>query len=299
MSASSDRVASRAPIAFGATRREAMGALRHRLEQAGIESAALDARLLLCAAAGLRPTDLILAPDAALDPASLKTLAALARRRAAREPISRILGKREFWSLELALTPDALDPRADTETLVEAAVKRFATRRGEPLRVLDLGTGSGALICALLSEFPLATGIGVDVSPAAAATARANLARCGLGARGQIRIADWNRDFAGSFDLIVANPPYVASAQIALLAPEVARYDPRLALDGGADGLKAYRALAPRLAAWMADGASFFLEIGQGQEGAVAALLDQAGLALVARHYDLAGICRALEGARR
>jgi len=254
-----------------------------------------EARLLLCAAGGFAMVDLLVAPEAPLGEAAAR-VAAAARRRLAGEPLSRILGRREFWSLEFALSSDALDPRPETETIVEAALAALASRRTEPLRVLDLGVGSGALLCALLSELRAARGLGVDLSEGAAATARANVAALGFGDRAEVRVGDWATGIDGPFDLIVANPPYVRSDDIALLARETRDHDPRLALDGGADGLDAYRALAPEIARLIAPIGWFFFEVGAGQAAAVAAIAGAAGLAEIVTRRDLAGIERVVGG---
>ncbi|MBV9065382.1 MAG: peptide chain release factor N(5)-glutamine methyltransferase, partial [Methylobacteriaceae bacterium] len=203
------------------------------LADAGIETPKRDARVLLLEAAGIDHTALLRDPDARLGTEAAARLEAFVARRLKREPVSRILGRREFWGLTLRVTSDVLDPRADTETLVAAAVEELRDRRDEALRLLDLGTGSGALLCALLSEFPRGFGIGTDRSEAACRIARKNLAASGLAGRGAIVRSDWGEALQGGFDLIVANPPYIASAHIAALGPEVRDYDPRAALDGG------------------------------------------------------------------
>jgi release factor glutamine methyltransferase len=251
---------------------------------AGVVDAPAREAALVLRAAGLRPTDLIAERYAA--------------RRAAGEPLSRILGRREFWGLEFALSPETLDPRPDTETIVEAALAAFAGRRGEALRIVDFGVGSGALLAALLSELPAARGVGVDLSPGAAAQARANLESLGLEARAEIRVGDWAEGLDGPFDLIVANPPYIRSGDIAGLAREVRDHDPRLALDGGADGLDAYRALTPQIARLLAPAGRFLVEVGAGQADAVKALATAAGLADLATHRDLAGVERVVSGGR-
>ncbi len=261
------------------------------------DAPAREAALIVRAAANLKSTDLIAAPDAPLGAAAAK-VEQYAARRGAGEPLSRILGRREFWSLEFAISPDVLDPRPETETIVETALAAFAARRAEPLRVLDLGAGSGALLCALLSELPAARGLGVDLSEAAAAVARANVAALHLGDRAEIRIGDWATGVEGLFDLIVANPPYIASGDIAGLAREVRDHDPRFALDGGLDGLDAYRALAPQIAQRLAPDGRFYLEVGAGQAEAVAAIAAAAGLTELATRRDLAGIERVVSGGR-
>jgi len=262
-----------------------------------VDAPAREATLVLRAAAGLKPTDLIAEPDAPLGPAA-GIAEAYAARRAAGEPLSRIVGRREFWGLAFALSPETLDPRPETETIVEAALAAFAARRGEALRIVDFGVGSGALLAALLSEFPAARGVGVDLSPGAAAQARANLGSLGLVAQVEIRVADWAEGLEGAFDLIVANPPYIRSGDIAGLAREVRDHDPRLALDGGADGLDAYRVLTPQIARLLAPDGRFFVEVGAGQAEAVAALAAAAGLSAIATRRDLSGIERVVSGAR-
>ncbi|MGD1037356.1 MAG: peptide chain release factor N(5)-glutamine methyltransferase [Roseiarcus sp.] len=277
------------------TRAEALKTLTRAMRDI-VDEPAREARLLLAAAGALRASDLIGAPQAALG-VSARRVSEFAARRAAGEPLSRILGRREFWSLRLAISPDVLDPRSETETIVEAALAKFAARRGEALGILDLGVGSGALLAALLSEFPAARGLGVDICERAAAVARGNLDRLGLGARAEIRVGDWGAGLDGRFDLIVSNPPYVRRDEIAELAREVRDHDPRLALDGGADGLDAYRALAPAIARLLAPADGwFFFEVGQGQAEAVKTIAAEAGLADLATFPDLAGIARVVVG---
>ncbi len=279
-----------------ATRRDAaLAEIEARLRQVGVEAPAREAALLLRRAAGLSAAALIASPQAPLGKAA-ERVEAFAARRAAGEPLSRIEGARGFWGQEFAITPDVLDPRADTETLVEAALAAMAARRTEALRVLDLGVGSGAILCALLGEWACATGVGVDVSPAAVAIARANVAALGLAARAEIFVGRWTEGLDGVFDVIVSNPPYIPTRALAGLAPEVRDYDPPLALDGGADGLDAYRALAPDIVRLLAPQGRFFLEIGAGQGDDVAAILARAGLTVTIRRPDLAGIERVIGG---
>lgn len=264
------------------------------LVDAGIGSAFTDARLLLQAAAGLDRAALLRDPNVQLSPDQAARYTGFIARRRAGEPVARIAGSRGFWSLDLAVTPDVLDPRPDTETLVEAALVALAGRLGEPLRVLDLGTGSGALLCALLAELPAATGIGVDLSPAAADVARRNLEACGLADRATIVQGRWFEPVDGVFDIIVSNPPYIPSGDIAGLDRDVRDFDPHLALDGGDDGLDAYRALAPGLASRLAPGGIGVLEFGIGQEAAVAAIMVGTGLAIRHVRGDLGGHPRAI-----
>lgn len=217
--------------------------------------------------------------------------AALARR-CAREPMSHILGVREFWSLDFAVTPAVLDPRPDSETLIEATLAELADK-SRAWRILDLGTGSGCLLLALLSELPHATGLGIDASPRALGVALANAARLGLAGRAQFAERDWRQGLEGSFDAIVANPPYIRSGEIDLLQPEVARYEPRAALDGGPDGLDAYRAILPALPRHLAEGGVAVLEFGMGQTAAVAEMAQNAGFSVTIRR-DLGGRERGL-----
>jgi len=276
------------------SRAAALAALTKALDS--VDDPQREAALVL-RAAGVAAKDLIGDPDAQLGAAAVRA-EAYAARRAAGEPLSRIVGRREFWGLAFVLSPETLDPRPETETIVEAALAAFAARRGEALRIVDFGVGSGALLAALLSEFPAAHGIGVDLSPGAAAQARANLVSLGLAARIEIRLADWAAGLEGAFDLIVANPPYIASGDIAGLAREVKDYDPRLALDGGADGLDAYRALAPQIARLLAPAGRFFVEVGAGQAADVMSIARAAGLVDLATHRDLPGIERVVSGGR-
>ena len=202
-------------------------------------------------------------------------------RRLRREPMAYILGEREFWSLPLRVSPAVLVPRPESETVVEAALESIADRAA-PLRILDLGTGSGCLLLALLSELPHASGLGIDRSAAALAIARANAERLGLADRAAFREGDWGYGLAGPFDVIVSNPPYVARTDARNLAPEVFAFEPQEALFAGADGLDAYRALAPDCARLLAQDGVTCLEIGQGQGASVAAILRRHGLRLVA-----------------
>ena len=269
------------------SRREAMRLLAGAFAAAGIDDPGVDARLLLCAAAGFDHAGLIRDPDLPLEEAADRTLE-LARRRLAREPVSRILGTRSFWSFDLLVTPAVLDPRPDSETVVDAALDVFAARQGDVLSVLDLGTGSGALLCALLDVFPQARGLGIDLSREACAVARENLVRCELAPRAEIRQGSWDAA-PGTYDLVVSNPPYIPSADVAGLAAEVRLFDPLLALDGGSDGLDAYRAIASLLPGLLAEGGLAILEVGIGQARPVAGLLEAAGLAGIETRRDLGG----------
>lgn len=271
-------------------------ALAGRLAQAGIESAEADARLLIAHALDIERATVMTHGERLLSDRELAAVDALAVRRLRSEPVARIVGAREFWSLSLALTPDVLVPRPDTETVVEAAldsIRREATQL-ESLRLLDIGTGSGALLLALLSELPNATGTGTDISAAALNVARANAARHALETRCSFVACDIAAGVQGRFDLIVSNPPYVVRGDLPTLDAEVRDYDPALALDGGEDGLDYYRAIAVDARRLLADGARLIVELGAGQEPAVRSIFADAGLAPGAAYKDLAGIPRAL-----
>ncbi len=275
---------------------EALRLVAQSFRLAGIELPEMDTRALLCHALLLDRAQLIAQSGRILEPREIDAISALAARRLRREPVSRILGKKEFWSVSLAVTPDVLVPRADTETVVESALD-FVVRGGlrlETLRILDIGTGSGALLLALLSELPNATGIGTDISAAALEVARANAERGDLAGRCTFIACDVTAGLQGPFDLIVSNPPYVAHGEIASLAPEVRDYDPELALDGGADGLDGYRAIAADARRLLAPDGRLIVELGIGQEPAVRALFTNAGLKVGSVRDDLAGIPRAL-----
>ena len=272
---------------------EAVASLTPRLAAAGIAEARREARLLVALAAGVEPATVLGWPERRLDAAAETRLAELAGRRAAREPYARLVGRRQFWSLDFALSPETLDPRPDSETLIEAALARLPDRRAA-LRLLDLGTGSGCLLLALLSELDNAYGVGVDLLPGAAATARRNAASLGLADRAVFAVGRWGEALVGSMDVILANPPYICSELIDSLAPEVARYEPRAALDGGGDGLDAYRALAAETKRLLKRGGIALFELGAGQATAVAALMAEAGLAPEGTRRDLAGIERVL-----
>jgi release factor glutamine methyltransferase len=265
---------------------------RH-LRAAAIDTPRLDARLLLAHAMGCRTEDLLRDSRAPVPPEAAARFAGLLRRRLEHVPVAHLLGTQEFWSLPFAVSPATLIPRPDSETLVEAALELFPDR-ARVRRVLDLGTGTGCLLLAALVEFPDATGLGVDRVPAAAALARENAARLGLGARASFLVADWAAPIAGRFDLVLSNPPYIESGAIPGLMPDVARHEPGSALDGGVDGLAAYRALIAALPGLLAPGGRAVLELGQGQRAAVEAMARAAGLAVPGCRHDLGGVERAL-----
>ncbi len=263
------------------------------LGRAGIENAGHEARLLAVTALAQPIESMIAHGDRLLSDSECRRVQLLVERRAGREPLSRIRGEREFWGLPFRLAPETLDPRPDSETLV-AAVLREVVDAKAPLRLLDLGTGSGCLLLALLSELPCAIGIGIDRSPGATAAAADNAARLGLASRCHFAVGDWSEALAGTFDWIVCNPPYIPESAIAGLAPEVALFDPLPALDGGGDGLDAYRLILPRLGRLLGAEGRLALEIGDGQAMAVTALAVESGLALDDSLCDLGGRRRCL-----
>lgn len=270
--------------------REARRLLVSAFAAAGLENAGLDARIMLETVLATRNLD----PDAGLKPEQGEILARFARRRLAGEPTWRIIGEREFWGLTFRLSPATLEPRPDSEAIVEAALRQIGERRGEPLSLLDLGTGTGCLLIALLSELPRAKGLGIDLSDEACATAAGNAAGNGVGDRVHFRQGDWSEGLSETFDVIVSNPPYIPSAAIETLAPEVKDHDPRLALDGGTDGLAPYRHFARTLPALLKPGGFVVFEIGAGQKDDVVALMRAGGLEFRGSRNDLGGHERAL-----
>jgi release factor glutamine methyltransferase len=283
----------------GQTLETARRALTTRFRANAIDSAELDARMLVGAALGLDLTGIIAAASRPLTSDEAARLEAFADRRLRGEPVARIVGLKEFWGLPLRLSAATLVPRPDTETVVELALEMLRARpdRNRRLRIADLGTGSGAILLALLSELPDALGVGTDISLAALVTAYANAARLGLAGRAAFVACDYAAALAGPFDLIVSNPPYIRSAEIADLAAEVRDHDPRGALDGGSDGLDAYRALVPQAARLLAAGGILAVEVGYDQGGELEGLMMAAGLTLGGpAKADLAGIPRAVAG---
>ncbi len=273
--------------------------LARHFEEAGLGSPQLDARILVAEACGRDASALILDRDAAVSAGQAARIASFAARRLAGEPVSRILGRREFWGLSFRISPDTLDPRPETELLVETVLghaRALGLTQG-PLRILDLGTGSGCILGALLSELPKAHGIGLDRSEAALAVARDNLSRLGLRDRASFLCANWMGAIGGgAFDVIVCNPPYIAPLEICQLEPEVRAYDPYLALDGGEDGLEAYRIIIPQAFALLRKGGLLVLEVGHRQSETV---LNSMKLSAPGRGYSEARILPDLGGAGR
>jgi release factor glutamine methyltransferase len=274
-------------ISVGAAIEHAVSALT----KAGIDEPRRRARALLAAALDFSVAEIFAHPERLLNPEQQARVSAMLARMRAREPLSRIIGRREFWGLEFLLSADTLDPRPESETIVDSMLARLP-ERDRAYRFLDLGTGTGALLLALLSEYPAASGVGVDIAPGAARTARDNAERLGTSTRAHFVAGSWAAALTGRFDAVIANPPYIEQAAIADLPPEVRQYDPIRALDGGADGLAAYRAIAAELRRLLPPGGLFAAEIGLGQASAVAAILTRHSLRVDGIASDLAGIER-------
>ena len=266
------------------------------LTSAGIDNVRFEARLLLARAAGLSVEQLIARGGDPVPATTATALRQLTARRVRREPMAYILGEREFWGLPFKVSPAVLVPRPDSETLIETALALLPDRM-RPLRLLDLGAGSGCLLLTLLREYPEATGVGVDASEAALAVARENAEALGVASRAQLMAGDWRRPdwterLAGPFDLVVSNPPYIESRVIDGLMPEVARHEPRLALDGGADGLDAYRLIAAAAPRLIVPGGWLLVEGGEGQATDISGIFSAAGLSPKPPRKDLAGVER-------
>jgi release factor glutamine methyltransferase len=270
---------------------------RDRLRAAGVETPAFDARLLIEAGAGVSRVDILTDPHRPLSARQVEAIEKYVARREQREPVSRILGKKAFWTFELVVTPAVLTPRPETELLVAFTLERM--RPEAAVRVADLGTGSGAIAIALLKERPLAHAVGVDQSRSALEVARFNAVAHNVAERLDLREDHWGRSLAeGAFDFVVSNPPYVRAGAIETLAPEVSRYEPRTALDGGADGLESYRSLLPEAFRLLAPRGVFAVEIGKGQAEAAWALAAASGLFPEGVRDDLSGVPRVLYGRR-
>lgn len=278
-------------MSAGESRGSALARLAADYAAAGFDTPRAEARRVLLLALGIDPAELLSHPDRPLG-AAAERLAACHARRLAHEPISRIAAEREFYGRPFRLSVDTLDPRADSECVVEAALAALAGRPAP--RLLDLGTGSGILLLTLLAERPDATGLATDLHPGALAAASANAAALGLSERAEFRQADWLDGIEGPFDLVISNPPYIPTADLAGLDPEVRCYDPRRALDGGADGLDAYRRLAEGALAVLAEGGALVVEHGAGQRAAVMTIFADAGFAPETCMEDLGGRDRAI-----
>lgn len=266
------------------------------LAAAGVDNVRFEARLLLAHAAGLTVERLIGHGRETAPTAVVEAMRACTARRVRREPMAYILGEREFWGLPFRVSPAVLVPRPDSETLIEAALALMPARTG-PWRILDLGVGSGCLLLTLLREFPNARGVGIDASAEALEVARANADALGVGPRSTLMAGDWRQPawagrLGGPFDLLVSNPPYIEAAAIDGLMPDVARFEPRLALDGGPDGLVAYRAIAAAAAGLVVPGGRVLVEAGDGQATEISTFFRSAGFAVEAPWKDLGGIDR-------
>ncbi len=265
-----------------------------RFAESGLDTPDLDTRILMRHFLNLTDADLITGQGTP-DPAQIKTLETAVQRRLAGEPVSRILGSREFWGMNFRITPDTLDPRPDTERLVEMAVESM--RAYPPGRILDLGTGSGCILLALLKEFPRATGVGVDINPGAVDVSRENMENNGLSGRATFLVSNWTDSLtdSGPFDLIVSNPPYIPESDIKSLSREVRNHDPILALVGGVDGLDAYKIIITEIKKFLSPQGICLFEIGQNQDAEVQRLVEESGLVVRRIGADLSGILRVLE----
>ena len=277
---------------------KAWTAARDRLTAAGVDSPVIDSRLLVEAACGVTRLDIVTDPQRAVSDEQQAALDDYVERRARREPVSRILGRKGFWKIMVGVGPHVLSPRPESEVIVEGVLKAFP--EGMAFTVLDLGVGSGAILLAILAVRLAARGLGVDVSEEALANARENAANLDLNTRAALLRGDWAAGLAeSSFDVVVSNPPYIASAVIESLDPEVREHDPRLALDGGADGLEAYRELAPQILTVLKPGGPFFVEIGAGQSAEVEGLFRAAGAEGVTTIQDLSARDRVVAGFKK
>ncbi|PVM92264.1 peptide chain release factor N(5)-glutamine methyltransferase [Caulobacter radicis] len=274
---------------------KAWNGAKERLKEAGIDQPAIDARLMLEVAAGVSRTDIITDPYRELTAEQLATLDDYLERRARREPVSHIIGRKGFWKILLSVTKDVLTPRPETEVIVDEVLKAFPETMA--FNMLDLGVGSGSMLLAILAERPAAKGLGIDISEEALAVARENAANLDLDGRVALMRGDWTTGLGdASFDVVVSNPPYIPTADIDTLEPEVRDHEPRLALDGGADGLTAYRALAPEILRVLKPGGLFCVEIGFDQSADVEILFKAAGAQNVRTVKDLSTHDRVVTG---
>ena len=277
---------------MSATIGSALGDAERILLVAGIDTPRLDAKILLAHVLGCQVQGMGFRTDQTLSDEQSQRFFQLIQRRLDRQPVSQIIGERGFWTLDLTVTSDTLAPRPDSESLIEAVLEVLPDRN-QPLRVVDFGTGTGCLILSVLSEYPHSFGLAVDLSPAALAVASGNALRCNLSDRVQFIQSRWASALPDQhFDLVLSNPPYIPDAEIDGLEPEVSRWEPRLALSGGPDGLECYRDLVPQIARILAPSGWAVLEVGQGQAADVAALGEQAGLKFKGTRRDLGGIER-------
>lgn len=272
--------------------------LTKQFEAVGIDTAALDARLLVQHVSSLSHSNIIARPDHELSLKQKKQLSSLFQRRLKREPLSRLIGETEFWSLPFQISPDTLDPRPDTETLIEQALHMIGTRKATPLRLLDLGTGTGCILLSLLHELPEATGLGVDLNPGAIEIAYKNALNLSLERRAKFQQSDWFSTIDGKFDVILANPPYIPECDLANLMPEVRDFDPVLALNGGETGLVPYKIIFKHAINHLKQDGLLIFEFGQNQEKQLIDLLNKSPLGCfidtLEQRSDLAGIIRVI-----
>ncbi len=270
------------------TARTTVADMQEQFKSAGLDTPALDARLLAQGMLGITQEDLLLHPDRILSEAENKKLEDAAQRRLRHEPVSRILGQRSFWKSEFKISPDTLDPRPDSETLIEAVLNHVD--KNAQLRILDLGTGTGCLLLSLLQELPQAKGTGIDISPGAIEIARQNAENLHLSNRSLFIISNWSKMGNNPlFDIVISNPPYIANAEIPKLAPEVSQYDPYQALAGGADGLDCYRAIVGLLPHLLTKNGKVFFEIGYDQANSVKRILADGKFSVLQTLSDIAG----------
>ena len=284
-------------MAAGVTLRHALDQAARKLQLAGIERARAEARLLAGHALGVAMEQVVGSDARILSRHQADAIERLVQLREARRPMAQVLGYREFYGRRFAVTADVLTPRPDSETLIDAVLQRVP-ERSSTLKILELGVGSGCLLLSLLAELPLARGTGIEISPEALVVAGANAEALGLADRVALQAGDWSAAANGRFDVIVSNPPYIPRAEIAALEPEVARYEPALALDGGEDGLDYYRRLGLDLGRLLAPDGFVALEVGRGQADDVAAILVASGIGTIERQRDLGGIERCVLAAR-
>lgn len=268
--------------------------IKSRLKDGGIEEFELETRILLEDLAGITPSSRLSAPDQPVDEIRTSNLEKAVVRRLNGEPVGRILGYRDFWKSRFYLSPDTLEPRPDTETLIEEVLRVYKGQENAPLKLIDLGTGTGCILLSLLQEFPEATGLGIDISAGAIDQARANAQRLGLENRAEFRQGSWmdGIEQGCKFDMILSNPPYIPSKDIPNLSKEVQKYDPMRALDGGKQGLDPYTNLLPILKNYLEPDAHVFFEFGINQEGDIARLVGEARANLIRVTRDLGGVPR-------
>jgi len=269
-----------------------------RLTNSGVNTAEIDARLLLAYSLGVSKTGLVLNNEKAFDNSKMLNLYEMVDRRCNREPVSRIIGKREFWSMEFDLSPETLDPRHDTEIIIDTALYLQEKDSLNFTKLLDLGTGSGCILLSLLSEIKMAIGYGVDISFGAIKTAKRNSDKLGFANRTYFFVGNWIDSIQGKFDLVVCNPPYIKLSEIYTLEPEVRNYDPMFALSGGQDGLDSYRHILSDLTRVLVKNGKIVLEIGYDQKESVESMLQSVGFAEIQSHKDLSGTFRCISATR-